>query len=145
LSALARAAFPRLTIVGRTALDAVIDAVEGSDPDAFGDTVESARHLTTMLRSDGLPGARELAGWLRVIHWTLEWEIQGTSLCTQALVSGAAPANWYRTVRLRTGRTWSEVKALGSGWLLAVLIRRCVPPGRSSRAAGPSESVAGAG
>jgi len=134
LSALARAAFPWLTIVGRTALDAVIDVVEGGYPDAFGDTVLSSRHLTTMLRRDGLPGARELAGWLCVIHWTLVCEMWGGSLCTQALACGAAPGNWYRTVRRRTGRTWSEVQALGSGWLIAELMRQCARPGRSSGA-----------
>lgn len=81
--------------------------------------------VVRLLDREGLPRLEELAGWIRVLVLVLEWESSGTALSRAALTSGRDPRPLYETVRRLTKRPWSEVRELGSAWLILQLVRRC--------------------
>jgi hypothetical protein len=80
------------------------------------------RHqLARQLMREGVPALEDLAGWVRTLLWTAEWEIHGRALSNAALRDAADPAIRYRTVERMTGRPWSEVRHLGTAWLVLQL------------------------
>lgn len=144
--ALSHAAFFWLAPTGHTTLDQVMDTALGCEPERDVAGSPNTRLLSRRLRNEGLPGVRELSGWLRVLECVIAWETDGASLTAQALARGADPANWSRIIRARTGRPWTEVRALGSGWCLAQLFGQCwyairVGAGQSNRAARQSSAA----
>ncbi len=76
------------------------------------------QHMGRVLHAEGLPQLTELAGWIRVLRWVLEWEQNGRALANLSLLRGRDPAVRYRLVRKLTGRPWSEVRLLGAGWVM---------------------------
>ncbi len=86
------------------------------------------RHqLDRLLHNEGLPTYKELAGWIRVLMWVVEWEQSGMALSTSALNAGLSPEAYGRTVVRVTGSSWTEVRSRGSTWVLLELARRCHP------------------
>ena len=84
------------------------------------------RHqLARLLAYEDLPPLQELAAWIRVLGWLLEWEQRGTALCRLALRRGADPAAYYHTVNRLTGLSWSEVRGRGVAWVLWQLREQC--------------------
>ena len=81
--------------------------------------------LARLLYREGLPCLEDLAGWIRVMLWVLEWEVSRTSLSQSALGAIRDPATCYRTVERVTGLGWNEVRTLGSTWVLFSLIECC--------------------
>jgi hypothetical protein len=84
--------------------------------------------LRRVLAADGLPCLEDLAGWIRVLGWLVDAETSGVALSRGALCSGKDPTSSYRTVRRLTGRPWSEVRHLGSAWLLVEFASALRPP-----------------
>jgi hypothetical protein len=84
--------------------------------------------LRRILASDGLPCLEDLAGWIRVLGWLVEMETSGVSLSRGALCSGQDPKSRYRTVKRLTGRTWGEVRLLGTDCLLLEFAAVIRPP-----------------
>jgi hypothetical protein len=74
--------------------------------------------LRRVLAADRLPCLEDLAGWIRVCGWLLDAEDSGLALSKGALEAGKDPGSCYRTVRRLTGKSWGEIRRLGSGWLL---------------------------
>jgi hypothetical protein len=68
-----------------------------------------------------MPALVDLAGWVKTLLWTVEWEIHHRALSNGALRDAADPAVRYRTVERVTGRPWSEVRYLGTAWLVMQL------------------------
>jgi hypothetical protein len=81
--------------------------------------------LSRLLEREGLPCLQDLAAWIRVMLWTLEWETTQTSLSQSALGSVRDPATYYRTVERVTGLNWNLVRTLGSDWVLLGLVESC--------------------
>lgn len=75
-------------------------------------------HLRRVLAGDGLPCLENVASWIRLLGWVVEAENLGVGLCRGALHCGKDPRSWYRTVRRLTGRSWREVRTLGSDWVI---------------------------
>jgi hypothetical protein len=98
------------------------------------------RHqLSRALAREGVPALEGLAGWVKTILWTAEWELHHRALSNAALRDAADPAIRYRTVERVTGRAWSEVRQLGTAWLIlqldatirAASARNCPQPGQA--------------
>lgn len=81
--------------------------------------------LARLLEREGLPCLQDLAGWIRVTLWALEWETSRVSLSQSALGSVRDPATYYRTVERVTGLNWNLVRELGSSWVLLALVECC--------------------
>ena len=81
--------------------------------------------LARLLERESLPTLENLAGWIRVMLWVLEWEGSRRSLSRLALGSIRDPATCYRTVERVTGLSWNRVRALGSDWVLLALLESC--------------------
>jgi hypothetical protein len=81
--------------------------------------------LSRLLDREGLPSLENLAAWIRVMIWALEWETSKTSLSQTALGAIRDPAASYRTVERVTGFSWNRVRSLGSSWVLLALVERC--------------------
>jgi hypothetical protein len=81
--------------------------------------------LSRLLEREGLPCLEDLAGWVRVMLWVLDWESTGVSLSRSALGSVRDPAACYRTVERVTGLGWNRVRSLGSSWVLLALLESC--------------------
>lgn len=80
------------------------------------------RHqLARQLAREGVPALEDLAGWVKTLLWTAEWELHHRALSNAALRDAADPAIRYRTVERVTGRVWSEVRRLGTAWLILQL------------------------
>jgi len=92
------------------------------------------RHqLARELTRERMPALQDLAGWVRTLLWTAEWEIHGRAISNAALRDAADPAIRYRTVERVTGRPWSEVRQLGTGWLIVQLDAAIREAGERSR------------
>lgn len=115
-------AFPARTPDGQRIVLAVA-ACNGDMPstDEFAAELQfDNRHqLARTLMRAGLPPLEHIAGWAMVLSWVLRSEQEGTTLCEIALETSRDPAVCYRLVKRLTGRVWTEVTALGSGWLLS--------------------------
>jgi hypothetical protein len=81
--------------------------------------------LGRLLDREGLPCLEDLAGWIRVMLWVLEWEVSKISLSQSALGAIRDPATCYRTVERVTGLGWNQVRTLGSTWVLLSLVECC--------------------
>jgi hypothetical protein len=81
----------------------------------------SRHQLSRELTREGMPALEDLAGWVKTLTWTVEWEIHHRALSNAALREAADPAVRYRTVERVTGRPWREVRQLGTGWLIMQL------------------------
>ncbi len=91
------------------------------------------RHqLARELMRERMPALEDLAGWVRTLLWTAEWEIHGRALSNAALRDAADPAIRYRTVERMTGRPWREVRQLGTAWLVVQLDAAIGAAGESS-------------
>lgn len=87
--------------------------------------------LARALKRDGIPPLHRLSGWFAVLRWVSAAEQDAVSLCRVAFVSRRDPAACYRLVKRVTGRTWKDVRGLGSRWVLAriaeLLVARKAP------------------
>ncbi len=81
--------------------------------------------LGRLLCREGLPCLEDLAGWIRVMLWVLEWESSRQALSQVALGSVRDPATCYRTVERLTGQGWNRVRNLGSTWVLLTMVEYC--------------------
>ena len=81
--------------------------------------------LSRLLDREGLPSLENLAGWIRVMIWVIEWETSRTSLSQSALEAIRDPAPCYRTVERITGLGWNRVRTLGSAWVVLSLMDCC--------------------
>ncbi len=114
---------------------AVIDALAAAGGRRVSPTLLARRlgmpdrhHLGRLLQREGLPPFGQLAGWTRLLAWTLAWESTRTSLSRSALEALADPAVFYRTVKHLAGVRWREVRERGTPWVLAQLRDRCRTP-----------------
>ena len=121
LQLLVTCVLPRVSTQCARTMDALIAArgVTG-EANAFARSVglRNRDQLRRVLASDGLPCLEDLAGWIRVLGWLVDLETSGLSLSRGALCLGQDPKSRYRTVARLTGRPWSEVRLLGTEWLL---------------------------
>ena len=123
-----RAALPHLTFRAQVIVDALM--LGGGD---IGSATYVSRMLGMgsrfalgrMLWRQGLPGLRELSGWISVLAWVIAAERSDLSLFMIAVHSKRSPAVCYRLVRRLTGRTWVKVRARGSAWVLGLFVERC--------------------
>lgn len=84
------------------------------------------RHaLDRLLNNEGLPTYKQLAGWIRVLGWVLDWERARVAISNSALSTGRNAGVYARTVQRVTGLTWTEVRSRGSNWALLELLERC--------------------
>jgi hypothetical protein len=81
--------------------------------------------LVRLLQREALPNLEELAGWVRIIAVVHRWEASGTSLFRAAYDSGHDPRSLHKTIQRLTKRPWSEVRGLGSAWVVLQLLQRC--------------------
>jgi hypothetical protein len=131
IESLLLAALPRMSREGQKAVTMLArscGAVARTDEIAEILGLRNRHALMRLLRDEGLPSYRELAGWIQVLAWQLEWENEHTSLARQASNVGRYAGSVYRTVRRVTGADWGEVQARGSHWVLLQLLARCVTP-----------------
>ena len=115
---------PQLPVEARVLLLATIESEAFRSPAGpAGRLLGLARRqsLYTALRSAGLPPWGTLRGWLLLLERALDWESLRYSLGARALKEGHNPSGYYRMVERLTGRRWTEVKLLGSDWVLAQL------------------------
>lgn len=87
--------------------------------------LRNRHHLARVLARDGLPPFQELRSWLRIARWIFEWEQQGTSLFRSATSEDLNPIVCYRMVQRVTGRSWTDLRALGTEDVLMQLRSRC--------------------
>lgn len=116
LTRLLQSALPDLSATGRAVVSA-LGCRNGDAPPAAEVAawvgLRNRHQLARLLRRDGLPPLTELAGWARVLYWTLEAEATGASLLQLAHRDGMDPAAAYRLVRRVTGQRWTEVRRAG--------------------------------
>ena len=127
LPALLSAAFPARTPDGQRILQAIA-AVEGDVPTADELAVELGydnRHqmARAMMRA-GLPPLEHVSGWAMLLGWTARSEQDGITLCELAAEYKRDPAVCYRLTKRLTGKVWTEVVKLGTGWLVATVRQR---------------------
>jgi hypothetical protein len=127
LGSLLATAFPARTPDGQRILLAVA-ACQGDVPSADEFAAElqfDNRHqLARTLMRAGLPPLEHVAGWAMVLGWVVRCEQEGTTLCEIGLETSRDPAVCYRLVKRLTGRVWTEVTALGSGWVVTTIRQR---------------------
>jgi hypothetical protein len=93
VEALLVAGLPRLSAEGRKALASLtwdVPPPAGRLAQSVG--LKNRFALMRLLREEGLPSYRELAGWIQVLIWQLEWEDHNTALARQAFEAGRYPA-----------------------------------------------------
>ena len=78
----------------------------------------------------GLPSVSQLCGWFQIMDWVQRWQMEGLSLCRQAMLAGQDPAVNYRKTKGVTGKTWTEVRSAGLRGVVAELQNRLFPPPR---------------
>jgi hypothetical protein len=103
------------------AVAACLGDVPSADEFASELEFDNRHQLARALMRSGLPPLEHIAGWAMVLGWVLRSEQEGTTLCEIALETSRDPAVCYRLVKRLTGRVWTEVTALGSGWVLATI------------------------
>jgi hypothetical protein len=67
----------------------------------------------------------ELRQWIEVGDALGWWEETGDAPAKTMLSRAGDPSVFYRRVRRLTGCPWSEVKRLGSAWLVGRFAERC--------------------
>lgn len=117
-------AFPSRTPEGQAVIRAIASAGSArTSSDGFalrlgyGNRHQMARSLVRA----GLPPLEEIVAWAAVAEWVLRCEGRQTTLCRISLSAARDPAVCYRRVKRLTGKTWREVMALGSVWILATI------------------------
>jgi len=83
----------------------------------------SAVNLSRALPRLGLPSFRPLRNWCCVIGLLQRSRHPDWSMMRHAVRCGTEPSAYYRLVRRTTGRTWSEVRALGEEWVVRAAMR----------------------
>lgn len=131
-------ALPWLSLAGQELVEEIVrfGGRIGHDADAFARLLgyRDRHQLARRLKDEGLPPLRDLAGWVRVLHWIHERERAGTSLGRMALTAGQDPAVWYKTVERVTGLVWSAAVEAGSAFLVLRFREHCAqPPSRRRR------------
>ncbi len=124
---LLKAAFPTASESGARILDALAAArgeVASAEVFALRLGYANRHRLARELAQAGLPPLEQLAGWTRTLWWVLRGEVYAESLCCSALEAARYPSACYRLVKRVTGRTWSEVRAKGSEWVVATIRER---------------------
>jgi hypothetical protein len=101
---------------------------EGADFFAESLGLRNRHQLHRVLMADGLPCLEDLAGWIRLLGWVVDAETAGIALSRGALRAGKNTSSWYSTVQRLTGRTWGEVRDLGSAWVLLQFAAAVVHP-----------------
>ncbi len=127
LCPLLKAAFPTASKSGIRILEAIaVTQGEVAPAEVFAHRLGYAnRHqLARELDHAGLPVFTQVKDWTRILSWVLRGEVYGESLCGGALETARYPSARYRLVKRVTGRTWSEVRARGSEWLVATIRER---------------------
>jgi len=122
------AALPHLSFQAHTIVDALL--VGGGKSGSGGEMARqlglpSRYALGRLLQGQGLPGLRELAGWISILGWVIAAERSKVSLFVMATRSRRSPAVCYRMVKRLTGLTWVQLKNRGSPWALRLFIDRC--------------------
>lgn len=84
--------------------------------------------LARLLKREGIPPLHRLNGWFAVLRWVTGFEGEAVSLCRAAFSSRKDPAACYRLVKRITGRSWREVCALGSEWVIGCIMNMLQPP-----------------
>ena len=123
-----RAAAPHLSWRAQALVDAILlteGAVGAAGCVARLLGLRNRFELAHWLAHEGLPPLHELAGWISVLVWVDLCALTGASLCALALCRDRDPAACYRLVQRVTGQSWSAVRALGGGWVLAGFATRC--------------------
>lgn len=121
LATMVQCIVPSLSPVSARALNALIESrgiFLAANGFARSLGLRNRDQLRRILASDHLPCLEDLAGWIRVLGWTLEAERSGVALSASVLNEGKEPGSCYRTVKRLTGRSWGEVRACGSHWVL---------------------------
>lgn len=124
---LLEAAFPTATEPGARILEAVaIARGEVAPAEAFALRLgyPNRHRLAREMAQAGLPPLEQLGGWARTLWWVVRDEAYAESLCGSAIASARYPSDCYRLVKRMTGRTWTEVRALGSEWVVAAIRER---------------------
>lgn len=121
------AAFPARTPDGQRILQAIA-AVHGDVPTADELAAElgyDSRHqmARAMMRA-GLPPLEHVSGWAMLLGWTVRAEQEGITLSEIADEHQRDPAVFYRLTKRLTGKVWTEVANLGSGWIVATIRHR---------------------
>lgn len=112
---------PRVSPTGTRVVKALINSrgfVGGADAFAWAMGLRNRDQLRRILDADGLPCLEDLAGWIRILGWTLDAEGRGVRLGRSALAAEKDPRSYYRTVKRLTGKRWGEILILGSNWVL---------------------------
>jgi hypothetical protein len=121
LDSMVECALPRMSSDSRRVVRALV-AARGSvhQANSFARSIglRNRDQLRRILTADGLPCLEDLAAWIRILGWVLDSESSGAALSHQALSAGRDPRSCYKTVTRLTGRTWGQVRLLGSAWVL---------------------------
>ncbi len=121
LGALVESVVPRVSPASRRVVRSLIDTRGRLDnPNGLARSVglRDRHQLGRVLAADGPPCPENLAGWIRILGWALEAEASGMGLDQSALCALRDPRSSRRTIKRLTERTWSEIRLLGSAWVL---------------------------
>lgn len=121
-------AFRHLSDAGRQALQRLAETrgrVGRADFLAAAVGLRNRHQLARLLRREGLPQVEELAGWICVLNWIIEWEARQTPLFKLAISSHLPPPTCYRMVKRLTGVTWTQARHRGLAWVLFAFMRQC--------------------
>ncbi len=121
-------AFPHLSGAGRQVMQLLAETrgrIGRADSLAAGVGLRNRHQLARLLKREGLPQVEELAGWICVLSWVIEWETRGTPLFNLASAADLAPPTCYRLVKRLTGVTWTQARDRGFAWVLCGFLRQC--------------------
>ncbi|HEX9727815.1 MAG TPA: hypothetical protein VGA37_04870 [Gemmatimonadales bacterium] len=120
-------------------------SVHGAETMALRAGFRNRHQMRRALIAEQLPPATEIAGWIRVLRWSIDWETAGQTPSASALHKGLDPATHYRTVLKITGAHWTDVKQHGPGWVTLKLLERCHGRGGGGRPHRREERCPGGG
>jgi hypothetical protein len=83
------------------------------------------RRFRKYLAKQGLPPFRDFRRWY--LSFVIMSEAKKSSLAHFALSKGQYPAVYYRFLQSATGKSWSELSALGVDWLIGQAVRHWKP------------------
>ena len=128
VSTIVHVSLPLRSPVAVRAIDALIQAhglVPSVDELAQSLGFKSRHQLACELSRAGVPPVTTLAGWLRVLLWLAEHELERKSLCRSSLEQSRDPAIGYRVVKRVTGLPWTTVRTQGLGWWAMEFVALC--------------------
>jgi len=86
------------------------------------------RHeLARELRREGLPAYSAVAPWVRVLLFSLQWELNGVTPGRLTLNRGGDAAPIYRMIVRVTGLKWTEIREMGSALVLELVVADWIP------------------